>query len=262
VEFAYYMDLDLEKYYKRYCETLLAVDESVGKLVEAMEGKGALDNTLVIYLGDNGFLFGEHGLIDKRCAYEESMRIPMIARWPKRLQQGAKVKELVANIDVAPAILKAAGVTLPAAMDGADFLELARKELTGGRGPAPTKPAWRKELLYEYYWERNYPQTPTVHALRGERYKYVRYHGVWDLNELYDLETDPTERKNLINDPAYASEVEEMNKRLFEALAATSGMAIPLLEDRGTQFHHRKVGGTKGAPFPTWYYRPAGTDGK
>jgi N-acetylglucosamine-6-sulfatase len=98
--------------------------------------------------------------------------------------------------------------------------------------------------------------------LRGERFKYVRYHGVWDVNELFDLETDPLERKNLINDPAYASEVEEMNKRLFEALAATSGMAIPLLEDRGTQFHHRKVGGTKGAPFPTWYYRPAGTDGK
>jgi hypothetical protein len=82
------------------------------------------------------------------------------------------------------------------------------------------------------------------------------------VNELFDLETDPLERKNLINDPAYASEVEEMNKRLFEQLAASTGMSIPLLEDRGTQFHHRNIEGSKGAPFPTWYYRPAGTDGK
>ncbi|MFP6859590.1 MAG: sulfatase [Roseibacillus sp.] len=262
VEFAYYMNLDLEKYYKRYCETLLAVDESVGRLVDAMDGMGTLDNTLVLYLGDNGFLFGEHGLIDKRCAYEESMRIPMIVRWPKGIKQGAVVKELVANIDVAPALLTAAGVSPPAAMDGADFLQLARMEPAGGTGHAPSKPEWRKELLYEYYWERNYPQTPTVHALRGKRYKYVRYHGVWDVNELFDLETDPLERKNLINDPAYASEVEEMNKRLFEQLAASKGMSIPLLEDRGTQFHHRNIEGSKGAPFPTWYYRPAGTDGK
>lgn len=262
VEFAYYMNLDLEKYYKRYCETILAVDESVGRLVDAMDDKGTLDNTLVIYMGDNGFLFGEHGLIDKRCAYEESMRVPMIARWPKMLRKGAKVKELVANIDVAPALLAAAGLKRPATMDGEDFLPLALQGSAGGAGKPLPKPAWRKELLYEYYWERNYPQTPTVHALRGERFKYVRYHGVWDVNELYDLKNDPREQKNLINDPAYVSEAEEMNKRLFEQLAASKGMSIPLLEDRGTQFHHRKIDGSKGAPFPSWYYRPAGTDGK
>ncbi|NIP95738.1 MAG: sulfatase, partial [Akkermansiaceae bacterium] len=118
VEFAYYMDLDLEDYYKRYCETLLAVDESVGKLVDAMDGKGTLANTLVLYLGDNGFLFGEHGLIDKRCAYEESIRIPMLARWPKGIRSGAVVGDLVANIDVGPTLLSAAGVEVPEFMDG------------------------------------------------------------------------------------------------------------------------------------------------
>ncbi len=256
VEFAYYMNLDLEKYYKRYCETLLAVDESVGKLVAAMDDKGVRDNTLVLYLGDNGFLFGEHGLIDKRCAYEESMRIPMIARWPGALRAGVKVPELVANIDVAPTLLAAAGIASPKFMDGSNFLPLVRGELSG------EEPGWRRELLYEYYWERNYPQTPTVHALRGERFKYIRYHGVWDVNELYDLKSDPREQKNLVNDPAYKAEVEEMNKRLFAQLAATAGMSIPLLEDRGRQFHHRRIDGRKGAPFPSWFYRPAGTDGK
>lgn len=256
VEFAYYMNLDLEKYYKRYCETLLAVDESVGRLLDAMDDKGVLDNTLVVYVGDNGFLFGEHGLIDKRCAYEESMRVPLLAHWPKGFRPGSKVKELVANIDLAPSLLTAAGMKPPKEMDGSSFLSLASPRKAG------QKVEWRQELLYEYYWERNYPQTPTVHALRGERYKYIRYHGIWDVNELYDLEKDPKERINLINDPAHAERIQEMNKRLFANLKATQGMAIPLLEDRGQQFFHRKDEGTKGATFLPWFYRPAGTDGK
>ncbi|NNM31355.1 MAG: sulfatase [Akkermansiaceae bacterium] len=252
VEFAYYMDLDHENYYKRYCETLLAVDESVGRLLAAVEAGGEAGNTLVLYLGDNGFLFGEHGLIDKRCAYEESMRIPMLARWPEGIAAGTKVEALVANIDVAPTLLSAAGISTPEFMDGANLLPL-----TAGQDSP-----WREEILYEYYWERNYPQTPTMHALRGPRYKYVRYHGVWDVNELYDLQEDPRERRNLINDAAHAERVQAMNERLFASLAATDGLAIPLLEDRGTRFYHRKEGGTREAPFPDWFYRAPGTDGK
>lgn len=256
IEFAYYMNLDLEKYYKRYCETLLAVDESVGRLLDAMDDKGVLDNTLVVYVGDNGFLFGEHGLIDKRCAYEESMRVPLLAHWPKGIRARTKVRELVANIDLAPSLLEVAGLKSPEGMDGSNFLPL----LAPRRGEKEIP--WRNELLYEYYWERNYPQTPTVHALRGERYKYIRYHGIWDVNELYDLEKDPKERTNLINDPAHADRIKEMNAKLFEALKATNGMSIPLLEDRGRQFFHRKDEGSRGSPFLPWFYRPAGTDGK
>lgn len=81
----YYTNLDLANYYRRYCETILAVDESLGRIIKSLEKSGEFENTLVIYLGDNGFLFGEHGLIDKRCAYEESIRIPLIMRFPKRL---------------------------------------------------------------------------------------------------------------------------------------------------------------------------------
>ncbi len=250
--FAYYTELDLARYYRRYCETLLAVDESVGKILDQLEEAGELGNTLVVYLGDNGFLFGEHGLIDKRCAYEESMRIPLLARWPEGMPHGAKVSEMVANIDVAPTLLDAAGIPAPANVDGRSFLALARGEKTG----------WRDALLYEYYWERNYPQTPTTHALREERYKYIRYHGIWDTDELYDLETDPHERHNLIHDPAHGGRVLDMNARLFELLAASRGLQIPLLEDRGTKFLHRRQGGPGASPFPDWFYRPPGTDGR
>ena len=238
---------------RRYCETLLAVDDSVGKLLETLKKSGELDNTLVVYLGDNGFLFGEHGLIDKRCAYEESVRIPMLMRYPKAIPAGGKVPQIVANIDVAPTLLEAAGVAVPEGMDGRSFWRIAKGE------PVPD---WREHLLYEYYWERNYPQTPTTHAVIGERYKYIRYHGVWDTDELYDLQADPQERHNLFNDPAHAERVAAMNASLFELLAGSDGGDMPLMPDRGTKFFHRKTGGDKGATFPDGFYREAGTSGK
>ena len=96
---------------------------------------------------------------------------------PDLFKGGSKVSKLVANIDIAPTILEAAGLTAPADLDGQSFLPVAQ----GKPG------TWRQTLLYEYYWERNFPQTPTVHALRGNRYKYIHYHGIWDIDELYDL---------------------------------------------------------------------------
>src|SRR4030095_15523071 len=83
VDYPYHSTLDIAEYYKRYAETLMAVDESVGRILAALQKRGELDSTLVIYMGDNGFAFGEHGLIDKRTAYEESMRVPLLARWPE-----------------------------------------------------------------------------------------------------------------------------------------------------------------------------------
>jgi len=247
VEFAYYSELDLATYYRRYCESLLAVDESLGRLMEELETAGELDSTLILYLGDNGFLFGEHGLIDKRCAYEESMRIPMLARWPEGLEKPHRVDEMVANIDVGPTLLDAAGVPAGKGMDGQSFLPLMRSR-------EPGQP-WREQLLYEYYWERNYPQTPTTHAVRdADGFKYIRYYGVWDTDELYDLNTDPKERRNLIADPAHAERVTRMNRQLFEKLQATDGMQLPLLEDRGTKFLHRKSDGGRAVDFPDRFY--------
>jgi N-acetylglucosamine-6-sulfatase len=252
VEFAYYGDLDLATYYRRYCETILAVDESVGQLLATLESIRMLDSTLIVLLGDNGFLFGEHGLIDKRCAYEPSMRIPLIVHYPHRLASGARVKELVANIDIAPTLLDAAGLEVPDHMDGNSFLALAEGKRT----------AWREHLLYEYFWEQNYPQTPTMHAVRGTRFKYIRYHGVWDTDELYDLQQDPGETCNLIDQPEYAELVSRMNRKLFEILQSSSGMELPLVPDRGTRFHHRKRTGHQGAEFPARFLRDPDAPGK
>ena len=236
---------DLGFYYKRYCASLVPVDDSVGRLLEHLEKTGELENTLIVYMGDNGFQFGEHGLIDKRTAYEASIRVPLIMHYPKGLQAGTKVDQVVANIDIAPTLLEAAGLPTPAHMDGTSFWKSAR---------GVEQAEWDKELLYEYYWEWNYPQTPTVHALRTERYKYIRYYGIWDSDELYDLEADPQERHNLIREPAQGERVASMKKRLFEKLAESRGHDIPLLADRGRQCFNRHPGRAKQAPFPKWYY--------
>jgi N-acetylglucosamine-6-sulfatase len=167
------------------------------------------------------------------------MRVPMIARCPALFGPGI-VDQVVANIDVAPTMLAAAGLTAPEGMAGANMLPLARGEAV----------PWRKELVYEYYWERNFPQTPTVHALREDRYKYIRFHGIWDLDELYDLEADPHENDNLLARPGHEALAVKMGKRLFQLLEETDGMQIPLSADAPGRNVFRDASGSKGAPFP------------
>jgi N-acetylglucosamine-6-sulfatase len=239
VDFPYHSRLDVWEYYRRYLETLRGVDDSVGRVVDLLQRRGWLDDTVVLYMGDNGFAFGEHGLIDKRQAYEESMRVPMLMRAPGAAG-GTVVEKVVANIDVAPTLLEAAGLRPPGDLDGRSMLPLLQDH------GAP----WRSELLYEYFWERNFPQTPTVHALRGDRYKYIRYHGIWDADELYDLREDPHETRNLIASPEHLEIVAEMNRRLFEILDETGGMSIPLSPDRGRQNRLRRPDLASPAPFP------------
>ena len=247
VDFPYHSNLDIADYHRRYCETLLAVDESLGRITDFLKGKNLLDETLIVYMGDNGFAFGEHGLIDKRTAYEESMRVPLLLQCPALFKPGTVLENVVAGIDIAPTFLDVAGVQPSTVMDGASFLPLAR----GGKTP------WREALLYEYYWERAFPQTPTLHALRGDRYKYIRCQGIWDTDELYDLKDDPKETKNLIRDPALQKTVQTMNAHLWEILQQTNGTQIPLLPDRLLwQNNKRRPDGPPAAPFPPYLLQP------
>jgi N-acetylglucosamine-6-sulfatase len=241
VDFPYHSTLDISEYYKRYAETLLGVDDSVGRVLEALRKRGQLDSTLVVYMGDNGFAFGEHGLIDKRTAYEESMRVPLLARCPELFAGGKVVNEMVAGLDIMPTVLSVAGVSIPPGLDGRSMLPLLQ-----GR----TDPRWRTELLYEYYWERNFPQTPTIHALRTDRYKYIHYYGIWDIDELYDLQEDPLETTNLISNPERQNTIQDLNKRLFDRLEQTNGMKIPLYRDAGSQSNKRDAAKGKAADFP------------
>jgi N-acetylglucosamine-6-sulfatase len=232
--------VDIPTVYRQYMETLLAVDDSVGRILDALRQKGVLDSTLVIYMGDNGYAWGEHGMVDKRSAYEESMRIPLLAHCPELIKAGRPVQPMVANIDIAPTLLAAAGLEAPQSMDGRSFLPL----LAGQSIP------WRESLLYEYYWEWNFPMTPTLHAIRTPHYKYIRPYGLWDTEELYDLQSDPHEIVNLIHDPQHQQTVKTLKGDLFQTLKASQGMSIPLFEDRDAQANRRSSEGTPQAPFP------------
>ncbi len=241
VDFPYHSDLNIAEYYERYAETLMGVDESLGRVMKALRDRGELDSTLIIFMGDNGFQFGEHGLIDKRTAYEESMRVPMLARCPELFRGGTVVSEMVSGLDIMPTILDATGVNIPDGIDGRSMLPLL-----SGKGD----PGWRKELLYEYYWERNFPQTPTMHSLRTDRYKYIHYYGIWDIDELYDLQEDPLESNNLISNPERQGTVKELNKRLFDLMETNGAMKIPLFRDSGAQSNKRNANKEHAADFP------------
>jgi len=218
--------------YLRYCETVHGLDENLGRVLSYLDETGLSKSTLVIYMGDNGFALGEHGFYDKRDAFEESIRVPMLAYAPGMLKPGTKVTQMVQNIDIAPTLLDVAGVLTPKAanMDGRSFLPLLRGESI----------RWRDHILYEYHWEWNFPATPTVFAIRTERYKYIFYHGVWDHDGFYDLRTDPHERHNLINVPAYREQSEAMKKQLFDELEAGGGLAIPVRRPLGERLDQRK----------------------
>lgn len=236
VDGMYDQKIDFDSFYRNYCRTLLAVDESVGSVVKTLESAGLLEETLFLFTSDNGFLFGEHGLIDKRAMYEPSIRVPMLAHCPGLVKGGQERRQMALNLDIGPTILDVAGLPVPPSMQGRSFLPL----LTAGNADAVP---WRTEFLYEYFWERAFPQTPTVTGLRTDRYSYMRYHGVWDLDELYDIEKDPDQRHNLlgevrtttqagplfqrIQDPQLKSLVQDLDRRLFTILKETGGAPEP-----------------------------------
>ncbi|MEM8568622.1 MAG: sulfatase [Bacteroidota bacterium] len=229
VDYMYHGQMDFDTFYRKYTETLLSVDESIGEVISALEREGVLENTLVFYMGDNGFSFGEHGLIDKRQAYEESIRVPMLAFGGGKLLAEDSVEQLIQNIDIGPTVLAMAGLQKPPNMDGESFLQILKGETPAG---------WRERIYYEYFWERPFPQTPTVHAVRTDKYKFIRYYGLWDLNELYDLENDPYETQNLIRSPQHQEIAKKLRNDIFDWLEETGGMQIPLKRDRGVRFDH------------------------
>ncbi len=174
---------------------LAAIDESLGTVLATLEELGELDNTVVIYSSDNGYFMGEHTFLDKRLAYENSMRVPMLIRYPKLIKKNFKVNEQCLNIDLAPTILSLAGITVPNYMQGESMVNL----LNGKKDKD-----WRKAILFEYYLDTYWPYAgPTQIAVRTDRYKLVDSFLDNDIDELYDLKKDPGEMENLINIAKY-----------------------------------------------------------
>jgi N-acetylglucosamine-6-sulfatase len=218
VDYLYHGSTDFNAFYRNYCETLLSVDESVGAINKYLKDNGLEENTMVVYMGDNGFSFGEHGLIDKRHAYEESMRVPMLVKCPKLVKAGSATDQIFMNVDLAPTFLQWAGSSIPKQMEGFSFLQALNNT---GKGK-------RQNVYYEYYWEYDYPSTPTMFAIRTAQYKYIYNYGAWDTNELYDLQADPQEVNNLIKDPNHQLKAKELRNELFNWLEKTKGTNIPL----------------------------------
>lgn len=221
--------MPLEDLYMGYARCLAAIDESTGRVMDALQKKGMLNDTLIVYMGDNGYLWGEHGLIDKRSMHEPSLRVPLLMHCPDLFAAGRR-KQFALNIDIGPTFLDVAGVKPPASMHGQSLLPVMRSE------QAPS----RQEFLYEYEWERDFPATPTVYGLRTDRYSLMQYYGIWDLDELYDIQNDPQQMKNLvgkykllphqrtrlamrIDDPALKKLVDGLQGRMEELLKATGG---------------------------------------
>ncbi len=218
VDYMYHGNGEFDELIQRYCETLMAVDESIGKVLDWLSTNGMDRSTLVIYMGDNGFSWGEHGLIDKRHFYEESVKVPLLVRCPEIFPGDTTILNMVQNIDIAPTILAGAGLEKPDYMPGESFLPLLAGE----------KPDWRSRIYYEYYWEYDFPMTPTVYGVRTDTFKFIRYHGVWDQNELYNLIDDPEEMVNLMGQAAYDSIARALCSDLFDWLENSDGMQIPI----------------------------------
>lgn len=188
---------------------LAAIDESTGRVLQTLKETGRLDDTLIMFSSDNGYLWGEHGLGDKRACYEESMRIPMVARYPKMIQPGSSIQKMVLNVDVCPTMLELAGVKAPPEVRGESMVRLLQGDATG----------WRKSFFMEYFQEANFARIPTWQGIRNERWKYAHYPEIPGADELYDLEADTYEMKNMINDPKAQEILKDLQaetKRRFE----------------------------------------------
>ncbi|MEM7492680.1 MAG: sulfatase [Pseudomonadota bacterium] len=249
-DFAFYSDRPLEEIQRSYYAALSGVDESTGRILDTVNVIDSQRDTVIIYTSDNGFMFGEHGLVDKRAAYEASMRVPFVIHAPNRFEGGTVSPVLARNIDIAPTILSLADVEIPDHYDGRDLLSV---------DPALDYEA----LIYEYYWEFNYPQTPSTFAIRTQNIKYIQYHGVWDTEELFDLESDPDEMNNLILDPAYQETLIEMRARLHEGLRTRgANPAVPFTEryNQGAVFWNPDVSTHVG--FPEHWARSADAEDK
>jgi len=218
VDFIYHTHQNVEEIVQTYCETLMAVDESVGSILNYLKDNGLEQNTIVIYMGDNGFSFGEHGLIDKRHFYEESVKVPFLVYAPGLFKGGQTISKMVQNIDIAPTILELAGLKKPDNMPGNSFTKLLKGDSA----------VWRNKIFYEYFWEYDFPMTPTVFGIRTDKFKLIKYYGIWDSNELYDLENDPNEMYSLIEKPEYQNLVKKMVAELYDWLEQSNGMQVPL----------------------------------
>jgi arylsulfatase A-like enzyme len=202
-----------------YFRCISAIDDNIGRVLDALDELKLADDTVVVFASDNGYFFGEHGLGDKRAAYEESLRIPLLVRYPGHIKPGSVSDAMVLNIDYAPTILELAGVKVPDSMQGKSWKALFEGKEAG----------WRDAYFYEYFFENKY-KTPTMTALRTKDKKLIEYPGHPDWTEVYDLAADPFEMKNLARDESSAALVKSLKAKHDEERQRV-GFTIPTTAD-------------------------------
>jgi arylsulfatase A-like enzyme len=202
-----------------YLRHVTGADENLGRLLDTLDKLGLAEDTVVVYSSDNGYYLGEHGLGDKRSIYEESLRIPLLLRYPRLFGKGKVVDEMVLNIDLAPTFLDLAGMPVPREMQGVSW-----KALAAGHKPAN----WRQSFLAEYFYENGGGDTPTLVGVRTANAKLVKYPGHAQWTEVFDLAVDPYELKNLAADPAATAKLSAE----FDAQVQAVGYAVPANADK------------------------------
>lgn len=219
-----------EEFVKSYTATIESVDDSTGRIYDTLKEIGALDNTLLIFTSDNSFLLGEHGMIDKRTMHEESIRVPLLVRYPPLIDAGTIVDAMVLSLDLAPTVLEIAGAEPLPDIHGTSWKRLLEGNTDG----------WRHSWLYEYNYEMQFPYTPNVRGVRTDDWKFVHYpHGDGGpdlhLAEMYHLANDPGESTNLASDPAYAEKRRELEAELARLLEATGAVPDLMPIDQGVK---------------------------
>ncbi|MEZ5387666.1 MAG: sulfatase [Prosthecobacter sp.] len=207
---------DFENMVHGYWGTILSVDDSVARVRKWLEETNQLDNTIIVFMGDNGLLEGEHGMVDKRTAHEGSLRIPLIMRAPQLTKEAKVVEKQILTVDLAPSLLELCGAPALENIHGKSFVRLVQSG----------DPDWRSGWFYHYNYEKQFPYTPNVRAIRTDDWKFIHYpHGDGSpdkhMAELYDLKNDPGETKNLISKPELASKIAELKAELAKLMLAT-----------------------------------------
>lgn len=217
-----------------YMRTLNAVDEGIGRIFKVLEESGGLDNTVIMFAGDNGYFHGEHGRGDKRFMYEESLRIPLLMRYPPAVRPGSTVEQMVLNIDVAPTLLALAGVPAPKTMQGRSTAPLLKGDSKD----------WRTSFLYEY-WVDMTDRIPRMLGIRTDDWKLIRYPDIDDINEMYDLKNDPYEMTNLALDAKHADRHKQLRAELDRLMEETGYGSVRIPEPPAIQHKKTAASGTK-----------------
>ncbi|MDE3195838.1 MAG: sulfatase-like hydrolase/transferase, partial [Acidobacteriota bacterium] len=217
IEGPLYGSKDYTDFARRYLGSIQSVDDSIGQIYDTLKSIGELDNTVIAFAADHGFLLGEHGCVDKRAMYEESIRVPLVVRYPGLITQPAVLPQMVLNVDFAPSLLDICGAAPLPKVHGKSWKPLLTNP------SAPGRASWH----YEYNYEKEFPYTPNVRGVRTDDWKYV--HSPNGDNqpdqykaELYDLKADPAETKNLID--AEPERVRQLQAELSMLREQTGGV--------------------------------------